>query len=171
MTSLAPLDRLAAFQAATLSLPPAMAGTPVALGWATVELDRAVVELCQALGIPADRFAAAADSFHLGARCLVAHAALPGDRSLIVLEPSIEGRLAATLARHDEGPVAVWLAIPDVIMVAAPAPGAPGARVTTSSERTGPLGFERLVLGGPIHGPHRLLVRPPGTIASHRSNA
>lgn len=162
MTSLGPLERLEAFQTATLSLRPATAGMPVALGWATVELDRAVVELCRALGIPVDRFGAGPDSVHLGARCLVAHAALPGDRSLVVLEPSTEGRLAATLARLDEGPVALWLAIRDRATIAA---GAPGAGVATSPERTGPLGFERLVLGGPFHGPHRLLLRPPGTIA------
>ena len=30
--------------------------------------------------------------------------------------------------------------------------------------RLGPLGVERLILGGPIHGPHRLLVGLPGTI-------
>lgn len=160
--SIAPIDRLEAFQASALLVPPAMVGTPVAVGWATVELDRAVVELGRALGLPTDRFAAAVDSVHLGARCLVAHAALPGDRSLVVLESSMEGRLAATLARHGEGPVAIWLAIADWATAATPGP--PNVGVTTSSERTGPLGFERLVLGGPIHGPHRLLVRPPGTI-------
>ncbi len=152
MTSLGPLERLVAFEVSTMSLSPGIAGTPVALGWATVELDRAVAELSRALGIPAMRFAAAADSVHLGARSLVAHAALSRDRSLVVLEPSTEGRLAATLARHDEGPVAVWMIVPDM------------GTVRTSSERSGPLGLERLVLGGALHGPQRLLVRPAATI-------
>ena len=85
-----------------------LAGT----GWATVELDRAEDELGMWLGdgagdaggVPPD----AADP-HLGAFARVRPAGgLPGD-SFVLLEPSTEGRLAASLARDSEGPCALYL--------------------------------------------------------------
>ena len=163
------VDRLFAFRAAAtgslpaalVEKPSALVKTPAALGWATVELDRAVRELGDALGIPPDRFTASADSRVLGARCRVADAALPGGAALVVLEPATEGRLAATLARVGEGPAAIWLAVADLTLARDVARAAGSA---TSAEGDGPLGAERLIFGGPIHGPHRLLVRPPGTI-------
>jgi len=156
------IDRLLAFgEAATGSLPSSIPTVTVAIGWATVELERAVGELAEALGIPAARFVPAAVSEVLGARCLVADAVLPGGSALVVLEPATEGRLAATLARFGEGPAAIWLAARDE-------PGAdgvaPGGGPPMTSGRLGPLGVERLILGGQIHGPHRLLVGLPGTI-------
>lgn len=182
MTSSDVVDRLLAFQAvATGSLPAALVGTagtavetagravetagravepPAALGWATVELDRAVRELGDTLGIRPERFAASADSRFLGARCRVAQAALPGRAALVVLEPATEGRLAATLARYGEGPAVIWLAVADL---AHAVDVARAAGIATSAGRDGPFGVERL-LGGPIHGPHRLLVGPPSTI-------
>ena len=155
------IERLTAFGlAAAAGLPPSLAGKTVALGWATVDMERAVREVGDALGIPADRFAIAPDTRPLGARCRVASGVLPGGASLVVLEPATEGRLAAALARLGEGPSATWFLSPDD-----PATGGPPAEaIATSTERAGPLGPERLVLGGPAHGPHRLLVRPPGTI-------
>ena len=176
MTSSDVVDRLLAFQAAaTGSLPAALLGTagtavgtagtavgpPAALGWATVELDRAVRELGDALGIRRERFAASADSRFLGARCRVAHATLSGRAALVVLEPATEGRLAATLARNGEGPAVIWLAVADL---AHAVDVATAAGIATSVGRDGPFGVERLILGGPIHGPHRLLVGPPSTI-------
>jgi hypothetical protein len=136
-------------------------GRVTAVGWATVELDRAVLELGAALRIPAGRFAEAPDSPSLGARCLVVADALPGGVSLAVLEPKTEGRLAATLARHDEGPVAVWLAVEDLANVVAILRR---ARTHLSQPQAGPFGSERLMLDGPVHGPHRLLIQRPGTI-------
>jgi hypothetical protein len=53
----------------------------------------------------------------------------------------------------------IWLVAPEDL-----AEGDPGAPIATSSEHPGPFGHERLVFGGPAHGPHRLLVGPPGTI-------
>jgi hypothetical protein len=133
--------------------------TTLALGWATVETDRAVTELTEALGLPADAFSPAEESVALGAWCRIARGVLAGGRSLAILEPSTEGRLAATLARHDEGPVAVWLE--------APADSALPTDEPLSAARPGPFGAERLVLTGPVYGPHRLLVGTrPGTIAS-----
>jgi len=133
-------------------------GRPLAVGWATVELDRAVTELGAALGVPA----AAAASISLGARCLVADDVLPDGVSLALLEPNTEGRLAATLARHDEGPAAVWLAVEDLAETAASlrTTARPG---TTERALTGPYGAE-LLLDGPLHGPHLFLVERPGTI-------
>jgi hypothetical protein len=156
-----PVQRLEAFLEAASSLEPACDGTPVAIGWATVELERAVAELGVALRWPAGRFAVAADDLLLGARCRVAFGSLPGGLTLLVLEPSTEGRLAASLARSGEGPAAIWLTVADLpgAIDAARTPGA-----TLSSERAGPLGPERLLRGGSIHGPHRLLVGLPGTI-------
>ncbi len=137
------------------------AGRPIALGWATVELDRAASELGAALGIPAECFLGTAESLALGARCRVAHHALPGGVSLVLLEPATEGRLAAALARVGEGPAAIWLAVPDL---PAAIDALRLARVDTAAGRAGPFGVERLVLDGPVHGPHRLLVQLTGTI-------
>ena len=160
MTAIGPLDRLRALMAAAADAEPGrpIAGRAIALGWATVELERAAVELGAELGIPAERFVGAAETSALGARCRVAREVLPDGMSLVLLEPATEGRLAATLARFGEGPAAVWLAVADLPVAVA------AARVEMSVERAGPFGAERLILGGPIHGPHRLLVELAGTI-------
>jgi hypothetical protein len=159
-----PLARLSASVRSEVVLA-AMASTngrPLAVGWATVELDRAVTELGAALGVPADRFADAAASISLGARCLVADGVLPDGVSLALLEPNTEGRLAATLARHDEGPAAVWLAVERLAKAVASlrTTARPG---TTERALAGPYGAE-LLLDGPLHGPHLFLVERPGTI-------
>lgn len=120
-------------------------GAIVAVGWATVESDRAAAELTAALGLPSDPFEPADDSIVLGARCRIGRGVLAVGRSLVLLEPATEGRLAATLARLGEGPAVVWL-------------GTAPSDATLSAQRPGPFGFERLLLGGPVHGPHRLLV-------------
>ena len=122
-------------------------GLPVvALGWATVDTERAVAELGEH-----GPFEAAADEAILGARCTV------GSRDaavcLAILEPNTEGRLAATLARHAEGPAVLWVA------------GSPPQDLRLSTPADGPFGRERLVLGGTLGGRHLLVVeRPAGTI-------
>ncbi|MEP6639140.1 MAG: hypothetical protein ABJC39_07300 [Chloroflexota bacterium] len=121
-------------------------GETTAVGWATVELDRAAAELAHELGVTPDAFVPAADSVALGAGCRVAPGVLPGGLALAILEPNIEGRLAAALARLGEGPVAIWSAIG-----AGAAPHEPAAS-------PGPFGPERLVPGAPAHGPHRFLI-------------
>lgn len=124
------------------------ATAPLAMGWATVELDRAALELATLLA-PGARFEAVPDCAILGARCRAARAGDPaaaGAPLVILLEPSTEGRLAATLARHGEGWWARWEPDED-------------DEASTSPFLTGPLGPERLVAGDPIFGPHRLLVR------------
>lgn len=163
MSAGAAADRLAAFLADTNRDPVLVAtgGRPVGLGWATVELDRAAGELGAAFGLPAERFVPAATSTTLGAYARIAAGALSGGLAIVLLEPSTEGRLAASLARHGEGPLAIWLAVDDF---PAPVDAVSASGVTVSSEHAGPFGAERLLLDGPIHGPHRLIVEPPGTI-------
>jgi hypothetical protein len=142
----------------------------VAVGWATVELDRAEADLRAArgdhgptgpreiepaVGIAADEL--------LGARCrLLASSAGP---PIVLLEPSTEGRLAASLARFGEGPIALYLRVPARVVarfrVVAPASG-----VHCSRPAAGPFGTAVLVLDGPPFGPHVVVTEaaPAGTI-------
>jgi hypothetical protein len=142
----------------------------VAVAWATVELDRAADELDPWL-LPADGRGDAPEPL-LGARArLRATSALPGSAILIV-EPSTEGRLAASLARDGEGPCALYLRPSgglDAWVAEARRRG-----VTVSGRRIGPLGPSVLVPGIAIAGPHLVLVerrdpasrrRGTGTIA------
>ena len=158
-----PLDRISALLAAQADTADvrATAGRVIAVGWATVELDRAAIELGTELGIPADRFLDAPGTATLGARCRMARGVLPDGTSLVLLEPATEGRLAGSLARSDEGPVAVWLVVADLDSALA---ALRVAGIETSVEHHGPFGAERLVLDRPIHGPYRLLVELAGTI-------
>jgi len=129
----------------------------LALGWATVELDRAARELAPLL-VPSGAFRRTQASIHLGAYAWlgpVAPERLPPDaaapvRWAVLLEPSTEGRMAATLARHGEGWCAAWLAGPLEQVVDA---GTPRTLL-----RPGPVGDERLLLDGPVWGPHRFVV-------------
>ena len=132
-----------------------------AVGWATVELDRAAAELGAALRASADPFAEAAGTVALGARCRVAAGVLPSATSLVLVEPATEGRLAAWLARFGEGPTAIWIEVDNLAEAIAAVRTSGG---TASPAQDGPFGAEHLLLGGPIHGPHRLLVERPGTI-------
>lgn len=119
----------------------------VAVGWATVESDRAAREFAPLL-LPGTAFTGATPSEHLGAWCRIGRVR-PGAAEadiVILLEPFTEGRLTATLARHDEGWRATWVAADE------------SAEPALSVERPGPLGLERIVLGGPVSGPHRLVV-------------
>jgi len=123
-------------------------------GWATVELDRAETEVAAALAALHDlrdpRIEDAPDERVLGARCRLLR--YGEDRDMLLLEPSTEGRLAAALARHGEGSVALYL------LVDAGAPErARRAGFGLSSEGRGPLGPERLVIAGPRRGPFLLL--------------
>jgi hypothetical protein len=124
---------------------------PTAIGWATVESERAEVELARALGARLGSFADAPNDILLGARCRIG----PGGpaSSLVVLEPTTEGRLAGSLARLGEGPVAVWFVL------------APVPTHGTSAPGDGPFGPERLLAQGPRDGRHIFLLDGlPGTI-------
>jgi hypothetical protein len=140
----------------------------VGVGWATVELDRAETELAEWLaGMPAETSGDGAEP-HLGARARVRDSdGLPGG-TVVLLEPTTEGRLAASLARDGEGPCALYLWSPaglDAWVVAA------RRRVVTVGVRLdGPFGAAVLVPFADAAGPNLLVVgestaRPPGTIA------
>ena len=144
----------------------------LAVGWATVDLDRAALELTPRL-VAGTAFQEAPDCDLLGGRCRIGRLAEPGADGaslVILLEPSTEGRLAATLARHGEGPMAIWLEDQSYTPDLPDPPDPPDLPDTPSDPRrsiamAGPFGTEALLLGGPIHGPHRLVVLAgPGTI-------
>ena len=81
-------------------------GLPIiGLGWATVDTDRAVAELTRAEPEAAP-FEPGVSEALLGGSSLLGRA-LAGRVRLVILEPSTESRLAATLARNDEGPAAL----------------------------------------------------------------
>ena len=137
--------------------------TPIALGWATVDLARAEHAFRDALagftGATEDR----PDDILLGARCRLIRTDLPGVAIVLLLEPFTEGRLAASLARHGEGPAAIWLLEEPARDPSASAASLPV--VQRSSPAQGPLGTEVLLRDGVQTGPYRLLVvAEPGTI-------
>ena len=158
-----PRERLEQALAAPADSAATIAGTSVtAIGWATVDLDRAAIDLAGALGLAVGAFAPAARSEALGGACLVARGVLAGGRSIVLIEPDTEGRLAATLARRGEGPAVAWLVAPGM---SAALTAIRAADIALSSARDGPFGPERLLNDGAVDGPHRLLVgHPAGTI-------
>lgn len=91
----------------------------IALGVATVDGERAAADL------PGLAFRAAPDDELLGARVLTAP--LPSGRTLLLLEPSREGRLTAFLARHGEGLAALYVAGHPVPEASRPRPTGLGA--------------------------------------------
>ncbi|HSH22186.1 MAG TPA: hypothetical protein VK992_06210 [Candidatus Caenarcaniphilales bacterium] len=88
----------------------------VGIGIASVDGERMIRELAPM------RLEPAGGDEALGARAWIEDTSAP---RLIVLEPTTEGRLAAALARHGEGPVALYLGIV----------GAVGARLEAALER------------------------------------
>ncbi|HTS14532.1 MAG TPA: hypothetical protein VMH24_02625, partial [Candidatus Sulfotelmatobacter sp.] len=85
-------------------LGPIPAARVIAIGLATVDLDRAAADL------PDVAFHRAPDDDLLGARGFAAELpGRPGGVTLLLLEPSTEGRLTAFLARHGEGLAAVYM--------------------------------------------------------------
>ena len=119
--------------------------------WATVEMERALREL----GLAPERARDAVDDPLLGARVLVVDGE-PGELRLALAEPSTEGRLAAFLARHDEGPAGRYVGLALALETVAVRAAAGG--VLVSRPETGPFGREVLVLGGGLGAPHVLLV-------------
>jgi len=119
----------------------------VVVGWATVDLERAEIELGSD---PADRAKRAAQPRPkddlLGARCRLLDPS--HGEQIVLLEPSTEGRLAAALARHGEGPVVAYL-----LTDARGVERARRAALALTAEGSGPFGAQRLVLGGQTSGP------------------
>ena len=130
---------------------------PIAVGWATVDLDRAAAEMRDPFDVGGG-FAASRSDELLGATCRIGRRS-SGSLTLVLLEPCREGRLAATLARHGEGPAAAWLSVP-TMELAEVARVTSAARLLVSRPGDGPFGPEILLLGGPVAGPHLLLASP-----------
>ena len=150
MTDERPLG-LEDLRAVAVELAPELAELrPVAIGWGTVDID-AVVKALEAGGEPAT-FEPAPRDGHLGARAVVHRPAeRTGEPLEVLLEPDTEARLAATLARHGEGFVAIWFN-------AAGASGIPrGLEERLGASVEGPLGWERPLVG-PVTGPHVLVL-------------
>lgn len=130
----------------------------LALGWATVDLGRV------AAGWPGIRWTAVPRDSVLGARALLGDPAPTGagtatsgpDVVLALLEPDTEGRLAAALAGHGEGPAALYVGLP--------APAIPGtlARLARLHVRvsagTGPFGPGMAIAGTPASSPTLVIV-------------
>ncbi|HEY8437477.1 MAG TPA: hypothetical protein VIK65_02585 [Candidatus Limnocylindrales bacterium] len=117
----------------------------------TVELDRALREHGQNAAAAAG---AIADP-HLGAAVVVVDA---GGARLALAEPTTEGRLAASLARHDEGPLGEYVALRPGDTLAAYRRRAAASGVAVSGVEPGPFGPSVLVLARPATGPHLIVV-------------
>jgi hypothetical protein len=129
----------------------------VGLGWGTVDLDRAADELATEAGLDGALVRPAPEDAALGASARRLDLA---DGPLLLLEPRTEGRLAAALARHGEGPVAIYLAAADGVRDA----GAAGFVVAAGrllAPQGDPLGgLSRLVLPIDPWGPFVLYHEP-----------
>jgi hypothetical protein len=120
-----------------------------ALASATVDLERAAA----GLGGLGD---ALPDDALLGARIVTTATA-----RVVLAEPLREGRLAATLARHGEGPAALYVAVPGAAFDEL------RSRVVRLGEGPrdgdGPFGRQLLARTRPAWGPHLLLVPEDAT--------
>jgi hypothetical protein len=134
----------------------------VALGWATVDLDRA------AAAWPSLRWGGVPRDALVGARALLGEPVPAGEgrtvwgpgTRLLLLEPDTEGRIAAALARHGEGPAALYVALPAAVIAAArPRLATLGVRVVRGA---GPFGPEMALAGPPPSGPTVVLLRLAG---------
>jgi len=134
----------------------------LAVIWATVDLERVLREL----GLEPGLAASTVDDPLLGGRVLDLDEPVPaasgtvvglaGARRIALAEPSTEGRLAAFLARHGEGPAGRYVGV--ALDLAAIATRAATAGMAVSRPAAGPFGPEVLVLGGRLGSPHLILV-------------
>jgi hypothetical protein len=145
-------DALARLAGARSRLEPLGPLIVVAVGYATLDLDEA--QRGADATVENDAVRAAADDPLLGARSRIVLAA--SGPWIVLLEPSTEGRVAASLARYGPGPMAEYLApVKERAGVVARA-GSLGIVLSPPAE--GPLGRQRLVLGDARWGPHLLLL-------------
>ena len=135
----------------------------VAVIWATVDLERVVHDL----GLESTRAAAAVDDPLLGGRALLLTEPVPeaagavvgglaGSSRIVLAEPSTEGRLAAFLARHGEGPAGRYVGV--ALDPASIAHQAATAGISVSRPEVGPFGPGILVLDGRRGRPLLILV-------------
>jgi hypothetical protein len=144
--------------AVLVKLLPRGAGVPtIARIWATVDRDRAAA----AAGGTADELPP--DEL-LGAFATLIPTG-DEDAPIVLLEPSTEGILAATLVRHGEGPAGRYVAIEDPLDWDRLGPSAAAAGIALSPPAAGPFGRSRLVTAPSLSGLHVVLVdRRAGTI-------
>ena len=130
----------------------------LAIGWATVELDRAEAALTTEAGLDPGVAHEAPDDESLGA---FARRLDLADGTLVLLEPRTEGRLAAALARHGEGPVAAYLADDASQVVERPRSSVIGPLLPLLGDPLG--GLSRLVRPALAWGPFVLYHQPMTT--------
>jgi hypothetical protein len=121
------------------------------LGWATVDTERSATEFVKALDLPGTATSVDRDRLVGAYAHQLVDERFPGGR-LLILEPSTEGRLAATLARDGEGPAVLYLGAFDGLD--AWVAHARTLGVVVSRAEDGPLGRSVLILGGAPSGPH-----------------
>lgn len=127
-------------------------------GWATVDSDRVERDLVASFGrLSPVSSRKLPDDTLLGAQCRLLQSG-PGSLEILLLEPVTEGRIAASLARFDEGPVAVYVLVPAERLRAVLRDLQDGGLVL-SGEGSGPFGRERLVAGSPRWGAHLIIAR------------
>jgi hypothetical protein len=125
-------------------------------GWATVDSDRVERSLVASFGrLSPTRSRDLADDTLLGARCRLLSSG-PAALEVLLLEPVTEGRIAASLARFDEGPVALYVLVPAERFREVLRDLQTGGLVL-SGEGSGPFGPERLVAGSPRWGAHLVI--------------
>jgi hypothetical protein len=117
----------------------------LAVGWATIDRDAPVAGWAPGDDLAADPI--------LGA----AVRSIDGVDGLVLLEPSTEGRVAASLARSAEGPAAIY------VRVRRDPAALRRTGLVLSALATGPFGRQALVLGGSRFGPHVVAVLDPAT--------
>ncbi len=117
----------------------------IVTAWATVDIERAARELGGGPGV-----ASTGIDELLGAHV---RGLVGPDGAGVLLEPATEGPLAAALARHGEGPLAIYLRAD-----ARAADRLRRAGFRLSAPGSGPFGPERRVLVGRRDGPFVLLV-------------
>ncbi len=125
---------------------------PVAELWATVELERALREH----GVAPELADDATVDPHLGANVDVVP--MGGGGLLAIAEPISEGRLAASLARHGEGPAGSYAAVGEGDTLDGWRQRGQVAGVAITRIDTGPFGPSALVLSQPVTGPHLIVV-------------
>jgi hypothetical protein len=153
---------------------PWLAGLRLAgIGWGTVELERAAEDLGNAFAaarLPPPDWAPAVRDAHLGAAAWVGTTAWFGTEgpprgladpelpAVVLLEPDTEGRLAATLARFDEGVAAIYLEAPAEAGLGTAPARYPLDPARLGAPMPGPLGVGRMLLARPAWGPHVIVV-------------
>jgi len=125
---------------------------------ATVDLERVLGGLGWAAEAVRAAVGGARPDPHLGAAVVLVEDATEG--RLAFAEPTTEGRLAATLARHGEGPCGRYLGFPQPASpdaLDAFRRRAAAAGVAISPVEDGPFGPSVLLLTGSVTGPHLIV--------------